>query len=368
MTPPRSIIGNLTVSSWFANPWRRRAILFVLAVIFAVLALFPRLYRTASSLTPTDPSSLGLQGALGQLGAGASVFGSQAAVEISLKVARSQGVRRAVAADLDLPKRLNMSDPLAIDRWLVSNVEIRSLRGGIIQVESKLTDAKLGLDLVRSFTQATRFQLARIARNQTAYKRDVLVNLVRSSRQRLDRAQAAYDSFRRRTRYSQPGPSIGAIGARIPTLQAELKAREVELNAARAFATDENMSVRRIIAEIQAIRRQLAEAQSLDANDPDSVNRVVVQSTQVQDLERELNIARGLYEGYRRYLEGAAVEDLTSTSSVRVLEEPYVDSARQFRTIPAGLFILIVLLAGAMEFYLMRPPLGDPRRNLSPAR
>jgi capsule polysaccharide export protein KpsE/RkpR len=151
------------------------------------------------------------------------------------------------------------------------------------------------------------------------------------------------------------------VGARIPRLQADILGKETELAAARQFATDENMSVRQILAELQSLRGQLQQAESLNASVPNSVGRVIRESTQVQKLERELAISRTLYDAYMRYLEGTSVEDLTSTANVKVLEPPFVDSARQLNTVPLAIGLLLLLIGLSVEFYQLRPPVGDRR-------
>ena len=140
-------------------------------------------------------------------------------------------------------------------------------------------------------------------------------------------------------------------------LEAAIKAKEVELNAARQFATDDNMSVRQIVAELDALHRQLAQQRALYPSQPISVGRVVRQSTEGERLERELALAKGLYEAYNRYLLGTAVEDLTALASLRVIEPPFVDSSRQLNLVFVALFGVVVLIGLATEFYLMRPPL-----------
>ena len=105
MKRPPSIVGTLAESRWLGRPIYRRLLMFVLVAICAVLTLYPERYRAAVTMTPTDPSSLGLGGALGQLGALNTVFGNQAAIEISLKVARSIDVRRMVVDELKLMKQ-----------------------------------------------------------------------------------------------------------------------------------------------------------------------------------------------------------------------------------------------------------------------
>ncbi len=362
-----SLVDNLSASRLLGRRWLRRLILGLLTVVLAVLMLFPREYRAAVSLTPTDPSALGLSGALGQLGALTNVFGSQAAVEISLKVARSVSVRQLVIDRLGLVRSGRFATDDAAQRWIDRKVDVRSLRGGILQMSTAMDDPVLAKNIVGTLALATRDRLAEISQTQTAYKRQILEKLVREAGERYGQAQAAYDRFRRQTRYSDPGSSIEAIGQRIPSIQAAIKARQVALRAAAQFGTPSSFAVQQIEAEITALETQLREAETLDASNPNSVNRVVVQSTEVEKLARELTIARSLYVSYQRFLEGTSVEVLASTANVRILEPPYIDPAIQFKTLPLALLIFVVLLWGVLELYQMRPPVGADRRNLRAA-
>ncbi|CAM3246814.1 Chain length determinant protein [Sphingomonas antarctica] len=364
MTPPGSLFDTLSANRIFGRPLYRRLVLGVLAIILALLTIFPREYRAAVSLTPSDPSTLGLSGALGQLGALTNVFGSQAAVEISLKVARSVEVRRLTIERLGLLRSGKFRNEVEAQRWINREVEIRSLRGGILQMTAQMDDPVLAQQLVGAIATATRERLAGISQAQTAYKRRILERLVGDAGDRYARAQAAYDRFRLQTRYSDPGRSIEAIGERVPAIQAAIKAREVELRAAQQFGTGQSFAVQQIQAEIIALRSQLRQAESLDGADAYSVNRVVRQSTEVEKLNRELTIARSLYVSYQRFLEGTSVEDLTSGANVRVLEPPYIDPAPQFRTLPLVLLIAVLALLAAIEFYQLRPPLGADTRYL----
>jgi tyrosine-protein kinase Etk/Wzc len=353
---PQSLVGQAATAPVMRRAWLRRTIVVVLVAVCALMTLFPERYRATMSLTPADPSSLGLGGTLGQLGALNSVFGNQSAIEVSVKVATSAYVRDKVAARLKLDERLGLSRVGTL-RWLARNVDIRTLRGGIIQFETELRDAEFGREIVATYGEAVRAQLGIIARNQTGYKRQILVNLVAEASDRLQRAQAAYDSFRLETRYSQPSRAINAIGERIPMIEEEIKSKQVQLNAARQFATDDNMSVRQIVASIEALQGQLAQARETTPTAPESVGRVVRQSTQADRLRRDLDIAQGLYDSYRRFLQGTSVEDLTSTANVRVLEPAYIDPARQYNLTPMLAGIIILLLGLAIEFYNLRPPI-----------
>ncbi|KQS03399.1 hypothetical protein ASG11_03265 [Sphingomonas sp. Leaf357] len=354
--PPRSIIGTVARLPIVRHSWMRRLLLAIAVLICGILTLFPQEYRAAVSLTPTDPASLGLSSTLGQLGAVGNVFGNQAAVEVSLKVARSEYVRSLVVKQLDLEKTLQKS-MVETHRWLDREVDIRALRGGIIQFETEQRDPEFGRRIVAAYGQAVREQLAIVARSQTIQKRDILVQLVDNASERLSRAQVAYDSFRLQTRYSSPQAAIYAAGDRIPELEAIIRSKEVQLSAMRQFATDDNIRVRQVRAEIGSLQSQLAEARSTSPSKTSSVGGVVRQSTQVDKLRRELDVAQSLYDNYKRYLQGTSVEDLTSSANIRILEPPFVDTARQFNTLPLAIGIVILLLGLAIEFYSIRPPL-----------
>lgn len=361
MTPlPRPLLGRLVALPVVRRPWLRRSVFVILITLCAVLTLFPQQYLAAVSLTPTDPTSLGLSGTLGQLGAVNSVFGNQAAIEVSLKVARSEYVRDIVIRQLKLDQHLGLTT-LATHRWLDRNVDVRVLRGGIIQIELKQGDAEFARDVVSAYGTAVRDQLSIIARRQTEQKRDILERLVSSASDRLAAAQTAYDTFRLSTHYSSPQAAFYAAGDRIPQLEAEIREREVQLNASRQFFTDDNIRVRQMIAGIDALHQQLVVARSIAPSQQSSVGQVVRQTTEAQKLSRELDVAQGLYDSYKRYLQGTSVEDLTSRVNVRILEPAFIDTSRQFHALPLAIGAGLVLLALAIEFYAIRPPLAEAR-------
>lgn len=357
MTPRRSIVGTVAQSRLFSVPSRRRAILGLLILISAVLALYPERYRSAVTVAPSDPSTLGLSGALSQLGAANSVFGNQAAVEITLRVANSNIVRDQIIDKLHLMDRLHLSSRLDAHRWLQKKISTRSMRGGIVQMEISLHDPKFAEQLIGAQAEAVRQRLALINKQQTDYKRRILIELVDKAGRDLDKAQSDYDNFRLSTRYSDPRTAIESIGERIPVLQAAIKAKEVELSAARKFATDTNITVQGLLAQMDALKRQLAQQQALNPEEQNSVGRVVGQSTTARQLERKLVLAQSLYEAYRKYLQGTSVEDLTATATLRIIEPPFVDTSRQFNILFLALALLLVLTALTIEFYTLRPPL-----------
>lgn len=359
MTPPRTLTGTLARMRWLNRPLHRRLVFAVLIVIFVVLGFYPERYRAAVTLTPSDPSTLGFNPTQVQLGALNSVFGNQAAIEIALKVASSVHVRDRVARQLKLEQKLGLDSRADTHRWLKRNVDIRALRGGIIQIQLLHGDAEFAKEIVAAYEGAARQQLAEISRRQTTYKRDVLLTLVTDASDRLARAQGAFDTFRLGARSPDPTIEAGLAGERVNSLQQAIKRKELELAAARQFYADDNLAVRKLQAEAATLRRQLAEAQATSPAQSIGVGRAVRTSTEFRKLQRELGIAQSLYDTYMRLFEGTSIDAMTSTANIRILEPPFIDTSRQLNYPALALALALLLILLATEFYELRPPVGN---------
>lgn len=360
MTPRLSLTGRLANLTPLGALWKRALLFGVPIAVLGVLSVFPEKFRAEASLTPADPSTLGLSDTLGQLGALNSVFGKQADVEVALRIGKSIYTRDEVIDELKLEDRLDMSR-LRLHRWLEDKVVIRSLRGGIILIQMDNTDRKLAQDIVAAFTEATRDELAQITLRQTAYKSDVLEKLVAEAGLRLSKAQSKYDSFRLRRGYADPVRSVGVMSDKVPNLRSAIENVDRRISAASRLFTSDNITMIQLQAERDALVGQLNEAlASRSTSGSATVAEAVVASTELYELERELKVARSLYNNYLRYLEGTTVEKLTSTANIRLLERPYVSTERQYRWPAIAAAAALFLLWMAIEFYRLRPPVGAP--------
>jgi hypothetical protein len=360
MTPRHSLIGSFAGLKPFDRLWKRALLFGVPMAVLVGLAAFPEKFRAEASLTPVDPSTLGLSSSLEQFGALNSVFGKQAAIEVAMRIGGSIYTRERVIRIAALEQRLDMPK-IKLHRWLENNIEIRGLRGGIILIQMDYTDKKIAQDIVAAFSNSTRDELAKIQQRQTKYKKEILEKLVAQSGLRFSKAQTEFDTFRLQNGYGDPGISFGALSSRIPETRTAIEELDRRIAAANKIFTPENIYIIQLQAERLALIDQLNEA--LDKRPgvrTGTVGEVVDASTKWNELGRELNVARTLYTNYLRYLEGTVVEDLTSAANIRMLEQPYVSTERQYRSSLLAAAAALFLLWMAIEFYRLRPPLGAP--------
>lgn len=360
MTPRTSIVGQLTSWRFLDRFWQRVAFFGTIVVVFAVLALFPQRYRAATTLTTADPASLGLSGALAQLGAINSVFGKQEDVEVALRVGSSIYTRDYVIKQLNLEKRLHEDSDIKVHRWLQRKVDVRSLRGGIIEIDMQDRDPTLARDIVAAYARSTRDRLSIIMRRQTEYKRQILEKLVHGASDRLERAQSAYNAFRLANGYADPNLTVSAIDARVPSLKAAIRDKDVAIAAASSMYAADNNRMIQLRTERAALAAQLQQALSNRSRAQEgTVGEAVKVSSELFRLQHELALAKALYDNYLSYLQGTTVEDLTSTANTRVLEEPYVETQRQIWWPAAAGSLAFLLMWMAIEAYRLRPPIGS---------
>jgi hypothetical protein len=356
---PRSLVGSLTGWGLLAS-FRNRALVFGAPIaLSALLTAFPERYLAVATLAPTDPSSLGLGGTLGQLGASGSVFGNQAAIEVAMNVGESQSVRDVVIKQTHLDQRLGKSH-LQAHRWLSKRIDVRSLRGGIIQIDLLNADADLAKDVVSAYTNAIRERLSEISRQQTSYKREILEQLVRESTKGLADAQARFDTYRLQHQDAVPETQTAKLADRIGSLEGAIRANRISISLAQKVYTQNNFRLQQMQAQSAALESQLAEAKAKNPSDPQTVGSVVASTTILYQLQRELGLRRSLYDSYMRFLQGTSVEDLASTANMRILEEPHIDTERQYWLPAMAMGIALTILWGAVEFYRIRPPAGAP--------
>ena len=240
MTPRHSLIGSFAGLKSLDRLWKRALLFSVPMAVLVGLAAFPEKFRAEASLTPVDPSTLGLSSSLEQFGALNSVFGKQAAIEVALRIGKSVYTRDRVIRILSLERRLDMPK-IKLHRWLENKIEIRALRGGIILIQMDYTDKKIAQEIVAAFTNSTRDELAKIQQGQTKYKKNLLEKLVAQSGLRLSRAQSEFDTFRLQNGYGDPALSFGAISSRIPGMRTAIEDLDRRIAAANKFLTPENI-------------------------------------------------------------------------------------------------------------------------------
>ena len=346
--------------SWFRNPWSRRTILGILILVAALFAVFPQRYVADVKMAPQDTNTAGLNSILSQLGGNYSaLLGNHQPVEIDLAIGRSFEVQSDVAHALGLVEGQGQAALDRAVRKLNQIVAVRALRAGIIEIEVDGHDESETLRIAQVYARAMQNRIAALSRDQTAFKRVVLNNRMKEAGERLSRAEGAVNAFRQQNQIIQPEAQLNDAVATLSSLRAQYQSIQVELAKSQRFYAEGSYQVQSIRTALNALQRQIAAAEGRTRNANGlTASGIAPRSVEFDRLNRELAFARSLYEAYTRYLEGAAIEDLTANFNMQIIEPAFIEPGLKVNTVPGILVVVLVLLAAASEFYWLRPPAG----------
>ena len=346
------------------SPTRRRALYAAVAVVAVLLCLFPRPHLARVKLLPQGSNS-GAGALISALGGGgvqnfAAVLGAQKTNY--LVIGRSHDVQQDVVQRLDLVDLWNSPDQAAAERKLGKKVDIELLTGGVLEVTARDTDPVFAQRLVEGFSAAIQTRLAGLGQEQVRTKREIVTARLEEANTALEVAERDLNAFRMQNNLPSPEAELGAAVNTRLTLDAQIRGKEVEIETARRFQTDNSMRVRTLVSELAALRRQRAEADQ--ASNGENALALSSQTAEYVRLYREQKFAETIMLVYRRFFEEVSVEALSAETTVQVIERPHIDPDRQFNLSGIALLLLVLLAAAFTEIYA--PMTGLARRPRRP--
>jgi len=342
------------------DPRRRRRAYAVIALLLAVLIFFPRPYVARAKLMPQDSNSFGLGSMLssfgGQLQSFASLFGgAKQPIDFYLAVGRSAEVSDAVIHSLGLVGPKGRYGSIQAARVaLKRKVDVHSLTGGMLEVETKTHDAAESLALTTAHVRAITEQVNRLGRERIAHKQQIVRDRFNDASDRVVKSEAALNAFRRSNNLAEPEAQLGSALALRAGLEAQLQAKQVELQTAQRFQGPDNPQLQSIQSELASLRAQIAQTARprLGAAGPNVAGLSEI-STEYLNLYRNYRFAQSLYDVYSRSSEEVAVEALAAESEadMQVIEAPNLDAARQYNIPAVALLALLAIIAFFSEVY-----------------
>ncbi|HET9813013.1 MAG TPA: capsule biosynthesis protein [Sphingomicrobium sp.] len=347
---------------WVRNARNRRLTYGILALISAVLILFPRPYLARAKIVPQDTSATAasttsLLGALGSSnqGIGSLLTGGRPPSDLYLIIGRSDSVAQ------DVIKTLNWVGPgrrfdsyrdakLFLDR----NVDVHLLLGGVMEVETKLYDPDDAEKITAAYSAALSRQLATFGRQIIQNKQKIVQDRFRGAAARVSRAEVALDSFRREHNLAEPEQQLSGALVQRATLEAQLQAKQVELQTMSQFRGPESNELQSLRSDIAGLRAQIARTAN-PATSPAGPNVAGLTALSLRYLElfRDLKFQQSIYDIYQRSAEQVEVEELASESAsyIQVIDPAYIDPHRQVNVWAIALFAMLMLLALFTEWY-----------------
>jgi uncharacterized protein involved in exopolysaccharide biosynthesis len=248
-----------------ARDWRRIAIITLVALLLGAGVAFllkPTFTATASILPPQQGQS-SVSAMLGQLGSLAGLAGGGAGgllknpadLYVGMIMSRTVADRLIDRFHLQsLYKTKTMDDTR---KALKSNITAEAAKDGLIEISVKDRDPNRASEMANGLIDELYKLTSTLAITEAAQRRFFFNEQLADEKVALAAAEEDLKKTQERTGLIQLTGQSAEIIRSVAELRAQIVDREVQLQAMRSYATDENAEVARLQQEIDALQRQL---------------------------------------------------------------------------------------------------------------
>ncbi|MFA7595311.1 MAG: capsule biosynthesis protein [Novosphingobium sp.] len=338
----------------------RRRIYAGLALVLAILCLFPTPYLSRARIMPQDTNNAaGITGLMTLIGGQSQnvatlLAGGRPSNDLYLIIGRSDSVQQRVVDALKMVGPDGYSSAAEAKRALERKVDVNLLLGGVMEIQSKTWSPKESQILTAAYVEAVSKELASFGEQLIVNKRRIIDRRFSTAKDRVAETEIALNEFRQANNLAAPEAQLGNELSLRTALQAQLQAKQVELQTLQQFSGPENPTLRAVQTEIAALREKISRtaAPSTDSAGPNLAGSSQL-TTRYLNLYRDYRLAQAMYEVYVRSNEQLALDQMAAetASYVQVIDPAYLDVDRQYNIWAVALLGFVLLMVVFTEVY-----------------
>ena len=314
-------VGLIDLLTWWGEGKRLIAgvtVTAALASLAVAFSLTPIFTARTSLLPPTSPSSGGSAAALaalGSLGGLAGGLGAKTPDELYIALLKSDSVQRSLSERYGLMARYRAANYEALRKTLPSYIRVASdKKSGLITVEVDDEDPKFAAELANAHVGEVTKVLGRLAVSEAQLRRVFFEQQLKDTKENLVKAETQLRAVQEKSGVIVLDKQAEALILGAAQLRGLIAEREVQLKVLRGSATEQNPDVKRLAAELRALRSELARMESSQAGNPGSavdmaVGKLPEVAIDYVRARRELKLQETLLEGMIRQFEMAKLDE-----------------------------------------------------------
>jgi tyrosine-protein kinase Etk/Wzc len=328
--------------------WATPAILGACAVAYALMVT-PTFDAETSLLPPQSQSSAAtmmLSQFGGLAGAAGNALGLKSPNDIYVAMLKSREIGAALNQRFKLQDWYRQESVVDALRTLTQATNISNDKDGLIRITVSDRSAELSANLANAYVEELRRLSRTMAVTEAAERRQYFEGQLQHTRVALADAEVALKQLQQKTGLLQLEAQGRATIEAVANLRAQISIREVQLAAAKDFATNENPEYRRLSSELIGLKEQLAKM-TAGGSDDNVFSRKGMPEAGLEYVRktRELKYQETLYELLSKQYELAKLDESKDGANIQVLDKavPAEKKARPKRM----LIVVMSLLAGA---------------------
>lgn len=347
---------------------RQKKIMFAVPFLTGILAIAaaflikPTFLSTAVILPPQQQSS-GAAAMLGQLGglvgAASSAGGLKNPNDLYVAMLQSRTIADKLIARFDLKKRLEVHTQDDARNRLNGLANVVSNKSGTISILVEDKDPKFAAELANAYVDELSRLTQSLAITDAAQRRLFFEKQLSAAKDDLANAEVDLQKMQEKTGMLELDGQVRGIIGNVAQLEGTIAAKEVQLNAMRSFATNNNPDVMRMRGEIQGYRAQLEKMKtgkfSHDGDILVPTGKIPEVGVEYVRSLRNLKYRETIFELLSKQYELAKIDEAKESSNIQVLDEAV---QAEKKTNPKKLLIILIGFVGggllALFLALMR--------------
>ncbi len=250
--------------------WRKKLFISVFSFGAAILAILvvliiPPQFTAITVIMPPGQGSIGssllsqLGGAGSLMAAAGASLGMKSPGEMYVTLLRSRTVEDAVIERFGLMAEYHSTRMSAARASLEAHTKVLyGSKDGLITIKVTDKDSKKAAEIANGYVDAFRKLSANLAITEASQRRLFFQQQLLDSKEKLAQAEEALKATQQSTGVLQIDSQTRALMESAVTIRAQISAKEVQLQAMRSFATEENPQIFQAEQELAGLQAQLA--------------------------------------------------------------------------------------------------------------
>lgn len=332
----------------------------VVGIILAVL-LRPTFSAVAVILPPHQQSSTAsaLMGEIGSLAsltagsglAGGAGLGTKNPADMYVGLLESRTIADGLIVKFQLEHVYHTKTFLETRVVLKRHVVIAAEKDGLISITVDDHDPNRASDLANGYVNGLYAMNSHLAITEAAQRRVFFDQQLNQEKNALADAETAFRNTQEKTGLIQLGGQTASIIRRIAELKAEIASGDVQMQAMKTFATEQNPDLIRAQQGIDELQNQLAKLETEQSKEQPELfetpaGKVPEAALEYAEKLRDLKFHEALYELLAKQYETARIDEAKSAPLIQVVDKavPPEKKSGPSRT----LIVLGGMLAGAL--------------------
>lgn len=286
--------------------------------------------------------------------------------DIYIGILGSRTIADSIVQQFGLKDEYRARDLAAARKKLADATSILAEKSGMIAISVTDRDRTRSAQLASAYTEQLRSLTKTLAVTEASQRRLFYEEQLKNARDNLVAAEFQFRQVQLRKGVIQPDAQGKAVIAELAEMDAQIAAKQVELQARRSYSTEHNPDVQLLESQLASMRQAAAQLQRRTPSPGDAamgLQDLAGSSLDYLNAAHELQYRQTLFDLLIRQYDGARLDEAKDAAIIQIVDAPVPPERRSSprRLLITVLFTALGLLAACSYLFLTEISRNNPR-------